>query len=89
MAFYNCIVNEVGPANSGSTSNPNVLLNLTDTGGSFASTWFYAGEGAQVAMLAVGIAALTNNKHVEVGADPPNPGGSPYTAISNLYLLTS
>ena len=89
MAFYRCIVHEVGPSNSGLTSNPNVLLNLTDTGGTFDHNWFYAGEGAQVAMLAVGIAALTNNKPLEVGADPPNVGNVPYTAISVLYLLDS
>jgi hypothetical protein len=40
-------------------------------------------------MLAVGIAALTNNKPLEVGADPPNVGNVPYTAISVLYLLDS
>jgi PASTA domain-containing protein len=89
MAWYTCIVNEVGPANSGATSNPNVLLNLTDTEGSFANNWFYAAEGTQAAMLTVGIAALTNGKHVEVGAEPPNPQNTPYSAISNLYLLSN
>jgi hypothetical protein len=87
MAFYTCTVNEVGPANYGSTSNPNVLLNLTDTGGAFANVWFFASDGTQAAMLEVGIAALLNNKHVEVGCDPPvnNVGAG----IGNFYLLTT
>ena len=89
MAWYKFTVNEVGHVNYGPTTNPNVLFNLTDTGGSFAGLWFYYAEGAQVAMLATGIAALTNNKPVEVGCDPPNPDNNPYSAISNLYLLTS
>jgi hypothetical protein len=89
MAWYRCTINEVGPIsyNAGQTSIPNVLLNLTDTAGSFANTWFQAPDGTQAAMLAVGLVALTNNKFLEVGADPPTDGSTP--AISNLYLLAS
>jgi hypothetical protein len=89
MAWYRCTVKEVGPANSGSTSDPNVLLSLTDNGGTFENQWFYAAEGTQAAMLSVGIAALTYGSLVEVGCDPPNPGGSPYTQVTNLYLLAA
>ena len=52
MAFFSCIVNEVGPAADGTeTSAPVIYINLTDTGGSFANQWFYAAEGSQAQML--------------------------------------
>ena len=88
MPFYQCAVNEVGPATDGTeTNDPVVYINLTDTGGGFTNTWFYAAEGGQNQMLAVGIAAINGNKHVEVGADAPNAGGTPYTSVSRMYLL--
>lgn len=91
MAWYRCTINEVGPISysAGQPSIPNVLLNLTDTAGSFTSTWFQAPEGTQAAMLAVGMVALTNNKPLAVGADPPAGPDAPMPAISNLYLLSS
>lgn len=43
MSWYACTVNEVGPASDSSdTPGPAVYINLTDTAGSFANTWFYA-----------------------------------------------
>ncbi len=88
MPWYKCTVNEVGPATDGAeTPDPVIYLNLTDQGGSFASTWFYAGNGGQTPMLAVGIAAINGNRPVQVGADAPNAGNSPYTAISRMYLM--
>ena len=88
MPWYKCTVNEVGPATDATdTPAPVIYLNLTDQGGSFTNTWFYAGSGGQTQMLAVGIAAINGNKPVQVGADAPNAGNSPFTAISRMYLL--
>ena len=82
MPFYSCTVNEVGPAADGSeTSDPVVYINLTDTLGSFTNQWFYAAEGSQNQMLAVGLTAMNTNRQVEVAADPPNAGSVPYTSV--------
>jgi hypothetical protein len=87
MPFYSCTVNEIGPAADGTeTSDPVVYVNLTDTQGSFAGQWFYAADGSQSQMLAVGLTAMNTNRQVEVAADPPNAGGSPYTSVSRMYL---
>jgi hypothetical protein len=89
MAWYTCVVNNVGPATDGTeTSDPVVYINLTDTANpaAFVGQWFYAAEGGQNQMLAVALAAINGGKKVQAGADPPNAGGSPYTAISRLYL---
>jgi hypothetical protein len=85
MPDYRCTVNEAGPATVGPTSNPNINVNLTDTLGSFANTWFYAGDGIQNQVLDVGIAAITRNKLVDVTAATPNAGGSPYTEITRMF----
>ena len=55
MPWYKCTVNEVGPA-SDATDTPDlvVYINLTDTEGSFANTWFYAANGIQNQALDVG-----------------------------------
>lgn len=87
MAWFNCTVNQVGVLNYGSTTNPNVLLNMTDTAGSFSGAWFSVTEGTQAAMLSLALVAVTNNKQLAVGADPPPADGSSYPAISNFYLL--
>ena len=92
MAWYTCTVNGVGPATDGTeTTVPAVYINLTDTGAppAFVGQWFYAAEGGQNQMLAVALAAINGVKHVEVGADPPNPGNAPFTAITRLYLQPS
>jgi hypothetical protein len=91
MAWYfKCIVNNVGPATDGTeTSDPVVYINLTDAGNTpaaFVGQWFYAAQGGQNAMLAVALAAMNSGKHVQAGVVPPNPGGSPYTAITRMYL---
>jgi len=90
MPWYTCTVNEVGPATDGTdTPDPVVYINLTDTAGSFKTTWFYAGNLGQNQMLSVGIAAISGNKHVQVGATAPNPGNSPYTEITRMYLQST
>jgi hypothetical protein len=88
MPWYRCKVNEVGPASDGTeTSAPVVYVNLTDTGGAFTSTWFYAASGIQDQVLAVAIAAINSSLNVEMGATAPVAGNSPFTDIQNLYLL--
>jgi hypothetical protein len=84
MPNYLCVINEAGPANYGATSNPNVYINLTDTGGSFADTWFYVADGIQNQALAVGIAAIIRSERLDVTAVAPNVGGSPYTEITRM-----
>ena len=66
---------------------PVVYINLTDTAGSFANTWFYAANGIQKQLLDVGIAAINGRQDVEVGATSPLPGNNPYTEISRIYGL--
>lgn len=88
MPSYRCTVNEVGPAVDGTeTASPVVYINLTDTKGSFANTWFYAADGAQNQMLDVAIAAINGDNAVDVVATAPNAGGSPYTEIARIHEL--
>ena len=89
MAWHNCHVNQVGPASDATDTPPPVIyINLTDVAGSFTDTWFFIENGVQDQALAVAIAAMDNNKQVAAGMDPPNPGNSPFTGISRLYLQT-
>ena len=63
MSWYACTVNEVGPASDASdTPGPVVYINLTDTAGSFANTWFYAVNGIEKQLLEVGIPRETAAK---------------------------
>lgn len=88
MPFYQCVVNEIGAATDGTeTPAPVLYVNLTDAAGSFKNTWFYVANGGQNQMLAVGIAAINNNKKVEVAATGPVAGNSPYTSITRMYLM--
>ena len=90
MPFYSCTVNEIGPAADGTeTSAPTIYVNLTDMLGSFANQWFYAAEGSQNQMLAVGLTAMNTNRQVEVAADTPNAAGVPYTSVARMYLTSS
>ncbi len=86
MPSYRCSVNEVGPAVDGTeTASPVVYINLTDSKGSFANTWFYAADGAQNQMLDVAIAAINNDNAVDVVAEAPSAGGGPYTKLSRIH----
>ncbi|SDJ57188.1 MULTISPECIES: fibronectin type III domain-containing protein [Bradyrhizobium] len=88
MPSYRCTVNEVGPAVDGTeTASPVVYINLTDTKGSFANTWFYAADGAQNQMLDVAIAAINGDNAVDVVATGPNAGGMPYTEIDRIHEM--
>ena len=66
-----------------------VYINLTDTEGSLAKTWFYAANGIQNQALDVAIAAINGYKRVEVAATAPVSGNQPFTDISRLYLLAT
>ena len=90
MPWYICTVNEVGPvSDSSETPDLVVYINLTDTKGGFANTWFYAANGIQNQLLDVGIAAIGGRKNVEVGAIAPHPGNQPYTEINRFYLTAT
>jgi hypothetical protein len=62
---------------------------LTDEAGAFAEYWFYAADNSKKEMLSVALTAITTGKKVYVQADEPKPSNSPYTLISNLYLVAS
>jgi hypothetical protein len=90
MAWYKCTVTAVGPASDGTeTPAPVIYIQLTDTAGSFSTTWFYIANGVQNEALDVAIAAIDSQKHVSAGAVPPNHGNAPYTEITRLYLLST
>lgn len=84
MPNYLCTINQMGPANYGPTTNPNVYVNLTDTLGSFTDTWFYAAEGIQSQVIDVGLSAIIHKKHVNITADAPVASDGPYTAIVRM-----
>jgi hypothetical protein len=90
MAYATCVVNFAGPAVdggiSGITPDPQINIQLTDTGGSFGGTWFYAADVGKTAILAVAIAAMTSGKMVGVSFVAPNPGNNPFTEIYGMYL---
>ncbi len=90
MPWYRCTVNEVGPVSDASeTPDLVVYINLTDKGGGFTNTWFYAAKGIQNQALDVGIAAINGRKDVQVAATAPHSGNQPFTDINRLYLLAT
>lgn len=85
MPNYECIVDEVGAAVDGTeTALPVVYVQLTDVGGSFANTWFYAADELQELLLDAGIAAIGANKHVQATLTAPKAGNTPYTAVTRM-----
>ncbi len=89
MPEFVCIVEQAGVATSGAmTPNPGVALLLTDTGGAFQSTWFYAANSGKKEMLAVALAAIGTQSQVNAFCDAPAAGG-PSTECHNLYLMSS
>jgi len=92
--YYQCTVNQVGPATNGTeTPDPVVYINLTHSANSagdgqpaFSGQWFYVAAGGQNQMLAVALAAMNGQKHVSVAADAPNAAMTPYTAVYRMYL---
>jgi hypothetical protein len=85
-----CTVNQAGVAGNGSeTPNPVIYINLTDSGGSFAATDFYAADPAKNEMLAVALAAISGQKKVTAIGVTPNPGNYPITPVVRLFLTTT
>ena len=72
-------------ATGSETPAPVVYINLTDTGGAFENSWFYAANGIQQQLLDVGISAIAYGKDVAVGALEPYPGNNPYTEVSRIF----
>jgi hypothetical protein len=90
MPWYTCQVTEAGPAADGTETTPPVIyIELTDQAGSFSAQWFYAAENARDEILAVALSAISTGFSVEAAAVAPNPGGTPYTEISRLYLISA
>jgi hypothetical protein len=90
MPWYRCNVNEAGPVSDASdTPGLVVYINLTDKGGAFTNTWFYAADGIQNQVLDVAVAAINGHRDVEVAATAPHSGNDPFTDINRLYLLAT
>ena len=88
MAWFKCMVNEVGPVSDGTeTPAPVIYLNLSDEGGTFINTWFFAADSCKLQMLAVALSAISLRLQVEVGGAPPNANNEPVTQIDRLYLI--
>ena len=46
--YLTCSVSEAGPSiNSNETALPVIMICLTDSGGKFSNTWFYAAQDAK------------------------------------------
>lgn len=83
---YVCTVNQVGPASDGTeTPAPVVYINLTETGGAFENSWFYAADGIQQQVLEVGTAAIAQGRDVAVAAVEPNATNTPFTQVSRIF----
>jgi hypothetical protein len=87
MGWYNCTVNNAGPAadaaEAPSPPGPVVYINLTDEGGVFANRWFYAADNTKSEMLAVALTAISLQATVQVAtADPPDE----FTQIYRFYI---
>ena len=78
-AWYNCNVTQAGP----SGAEVRVMLTHSATTPAFTSKWFKAPKGMENRMLAVAMAALTNNKKVAVLVDP---AAADIPEIAALYL---
>lgn len=87
---FTCTVNQAGSSVEGSeTPNPQTYLNLTDLGGSFTGTWFFAADKAKREMLGVALAAVSTQNQVSAFVDPPNAGNNPLTQCYTLHIVSS
>lgn len=78
-ASYICNVIMAGPGGAA----PQVLLKLTDSGGSFSNRWFTARSGQEKTMLATALTAQANNMQIFIYTDTSLPG---YPVITSMYL---
>jgi hypothetical protein len=89
--IFTCTVNEAGPAsNAPETQSPTIYFQLTDLGGNFNNTWFFAANSAKREMLAVALAAISTQSQVRAEVDYP--GGqdtNPHPQCYRLYIVAS
>jgi hypothetical protein len=89
MPSYTCKVERAGPAADGTeTPAPVIYIMLSDQGGAFGPSWFYAADNCKREMLTVALTAISTGLNVNAGLDPPKPNNSPYTLISRMYIMT-
>jgi hypothetical protein len=89
--MFTCTVNEVGPASDApETHSPTIYMDLTDLGGSFTETWFYAANSSKREMLAVALAAVSTQSQVRAVLDvPTGQDVTPHPQCYRLYLVAS
>jgi hypothetical protein len=89
--IFTCTVNEAGPASNGTeTQSPTVYFQLTDLGGTFDHTWFFAANSAKREMLAVALAAVSTQSQVRADVDiPTGPDTNPHPQCYRLYVVAS
>jgi len=86
---FTCTVKLAGASVEGAeTPAPQIYLNLTDLGGSFAGTWFFTADKAKREMLAVALAAVSNQCQVSAFLDPPNAGNNPLTQCYTIHIVS-
>jgi hypothetical protein len=67
-----------------------IYLDLTDLGGSFAQTWFYAANTSKKEMLAVALAAISTQSQVRAVLDiPTGQDVTPHPQCHRLYIVAS
>lgn len=89
--YLTCSVSEAGPSmNSNETALPVIMICLTDSGGKFSNTWFYAAQDAKTQMLAVALAAISTGSQVNALVDvPTGPDTEPHPQCYILYIIAS
>jgi hypothetical protein len=89
--IFTCTVNEAGPvSNATETQSPTVYFQLTDLGGSFNFTWFFAANSAKREMLAVALAAISTQSQVRAEVDvPTGQDTNPHPQCYRLYIVAS
>jgi hypothetical protein len=86
---YTCTVNQAG-ASVGvpGTSDPAIRFMLSDAGGSFINTGFFAAETGKNQMLGVALAAIITQSQVSAFLDDPaQPVNPPGAQVYSLYIL--
>jgi hypothetical protein len=89
--IYVCVVNAVGPVvDAPETPSPSVYVNLTDMGGSFDHTWFFAANNCKREMLATALAAISTQSQVRAALDTPTGQDvTPHPQCYRLFLTVS
>ena len=89
--MFTCNVNEAGPViDAPETPPPTIYLCLTDMGGSFDHTWFYAGNPAEREMLATALGAISTESQVRAVLDVPTGQDTvPHPKCHRLFIVAS